>query len=151
MDNDYSWTKFNPAAARKLCAYSNRREELLSWLYSALPEETNYLHGPDHKKLTDIDPFTVFGVMNRHISQEKKAEVAKAFKIFLKVDEPAPTDFRGVSPLNNENSMFFGFKDGKTAEDINNLWTLYLGLFGKNDKVAELFNQMTQHLSLIHI
>ena len=40
MDNDYSWTKFNPAAARKLCAYSNRREELLSWLYSALPEET---------------------------------------------------------------------------------------------------------------
>ena len=31
MDNDYSWTKFNPAAARKLCAYSNRREELLSW------------------------------------------------------------------------------------------------------------------------
>ena len=71
MDNDYSWTKFNPAAARKLCAYSNRREELLSWLYSALPEETNYLHGPDHKKLTDIDPFTVFGVMNRHISQEK--------------------------------------------------------------------------------
>ena len=83
--------------------------------------------------------------MNRHISQEKKAEVAKAFKIFLKVDEPAPTDFRGVSPLNNENSMFFGFKDGKTAEDINNLWTLYLGLFGKNDKVAELFNQMTQH------
>ena len=42
--------------------------------------------------------------MNRHISQEKKAEVAKAFKIFLKVDEPAPTDFRGVSPLNNENS-----------------------------------------------
>lgn len=80
MDNDYSWTKFNPAAARKLCAYSDRREELLTWLYSALPEETNYLHGPNHKKLTDIDPFTVFGVMNRHISQEKKAEVAKAFK-----------------------------------------------------------------------
>ena len=41
MDNDYSWTKFNPAAARKLCAYSDRREELLTWLYSALPEETN--------------------------------------------------------------------------------------------------------------
>ena len=70
MDNDYSWTKFNPAAARKLCAYSNRREELLSWLYSALPEETNYLHGPDHKKLTDIDPFTVFGVMNRLSGKE---------------------------------------------------------------------------------
>ena len=87
MDNDYSWTKFNPAAARKLCAYSDRREELLTWLYSALPEETNYLHGPNHKKLTDIDPFTVFGVMNRHISQEKKAEVAKSFKIFFKVDE----------------------------------------------------------------
>lgn len=145
MDNDYSWTKFNPAAARKMCAYSDRREELLSWLYSALPEETNYLHEPDHKKLTDIDPFTVFGVMNRHISQEKKAEVAKAFKIFFKVDEPSPTDFRGVSPLNNENSMFFGFKDGKTKEDINNLWTLFLGIFGKNNKVADLFNEMTRH------
>ena len=136
MDNDYSWTKFNPAAAQKLCAYSDRREELLSWLYSALPEETNYLHDPDHKKLTDIDPFTVFGVMNRHISQEKKAEVAKAFKIFFKVDEPSPTDFRGVSPLNNENSMFFGFKDGKTKEDINNLWTLFLGIFGQNNEVV---------------
>ena len=145
MDNDYSWTKFNPAAARKLCAYSDRRVELLSWLYSALPEETNYLHDPDHKKLTDIDPFTVFGVMNRHISQEKKAEVAKSFKIFFKVDEPSPTDFHGVSPLNNENSMFFGFKDGKTKEDINNLWTLFLGLFGKNDQVAGLFNEMTRH------
>ena len=145
MDNDYSWTKFNPAAAQKLCAYSDRREELLSWLYSALPEETNYLHDPDHKKLTDIDPFTVFGVMNRHISQEKKAEVAKAFKIFFKVDEPSPTDFRGVSPLNNENSMFFGFKDGKTKEDINNLWTLFLGIFGQNNEVADLFNEMTRH------
>ena len=50
MDNDYSWTKFNPAAARKLCAYSDRREELLTWLYSALPEETNYLHGPEPQK-----------------------------------------------------------------------------------------------------
>lgn len=83
--------------------------------------------------------------MNRHISQEKKAEVAKAFKIFFKVDEPSPTDFRGVSPLNNENSMFFGFKDGKTKEDINNLWTLFLGIFGQNNEVADLFNEMTRH------
>lgn len=41
--------------------------------------------------------------------------------------------------------MFFGFKDGKTKEDINNLWTLFLGLFGKNDQVAGLFNEMTRH------
>ena len=125
----------------KVCPFQDCDKSLLPLEVWAVKNRND----PDHKKLTDIDPFTVFGVMNRHISQEKKAEVAKAFKIFFKVDEPSPTDFRGVSPLNNENSMFFGFKDGKTKEDINNLWTLFLGIFGQNNEVADLFNEMTRH------
>lgn len=146
MDNDYSWTLFYPAAADKLCGYEDRRKELLDWLYSAIPQETSYLHDENRHKLSDIDPFTVFGVMNRHISQEKKTEVAEAFKKFLNLSETVPTDFRGVSPLNNENSMFFGFKDGKTQEDINNLWKLFLGIRGKQkEDVAGLFDEMTQH------
>lgn len=145
MDSDYSWVKFYPAAAQKLCGYENKREELLNWLYRTLPSETTYLHNPEGEHLTDIDPFSVFGIFNRHISQEKKSETAQAFKTLLKLEEAVPSDFRGVSPLSNENSMFFSFKDAEIKKDIQNLWDLFVGICQKHSNVGVLFDTMTTH------
>lgn len=145
MDSDYSWVKFYPAAAKKLCSYQDKREELLAWLYSALPAETNYLHNPQGDHLSDIDPFSVFGIFNRHISQEKKSETAAALKKFLGVEEPVPQDFRGVSPLSNENSMFFSFKDKNVEKDIQNLWDLFTGICQNSPGIGPQFDAMTEH------
>ena len=86
--NDYSWCAFYPAAARALCSYQNKRAALLKELYEALPAETGYLHDPERKPLKDIDPFSVFGILNRHISQKKKTETAEAFKRIFGLKEP---------------------------------------------------------------
>ena len=77
--NDYSWCVFFPAAAKALCSYQNKRATLLKELYEALPAETGYLHDPERKPLKDIDPFSVFGILNRHISQEKKDRNRRSF------------------------------------------------------------------------
>lgn len=143
--NDYSWCAFYPAAARALCSYQNKRAALLKELYEALPAETGYLHDPERKPLKDIDPFSVFGILNRHISQEKKTETAEAFKRIFGLKEPVPHNYHGIPPLSNENSMFFGFKDGQTEKDIDNLWQFFISVLNDESSVGVQFDEMTAH------
>lgn len=143
MNEDFSWVTFYPAVCNGLKKYASDRGALLAFLFEKLPEETTYLHNPEGVKVRDIDPFTFLGVMNRHISDPKKSLVAEAFKEFFEVKEPIPQNFHGIPPLSNENSMFFSFKDGKTAEDIQNLWNFFLALLGNSQDVGSMFDRLT--------
>ena len=107
MKEDFSWVNFYPAVCNGIKKYASDRRALVAFLFEKLPEETTYLHNPEGVKVTDIDPFTFLGVMNRHISDAKKSLVAQAFKEFFDVKEPTPQNFHGIPPLSNENSMFF--------------------------------------------
>ena len=86
MDDNYSWVKFYEKLAIGLGAFEKDRDTLLKWIYASLSEFTNYLHQPNHSKLSDIDPFTVIGTFNRHISVENKKRIAQEFKSFLQLD-----------------------------------------------------------------
>ncbi len=145
MDDNYSWVKFYEKLAIGLGAFEKDRDTLLKWIYASLSEFTNYLHQPNHSKLSDIDPFTVIGTFNRHISVENKKRIAQEFKSFLQLDELVPENFAGIPPLSNENSMFFGFKDGKTSQDIQNLWDIFIAATRNPGRVGPLFNAMTKH------
>lgn len=41
--------------------------------------------------------------------------------------------------------MFFGFKDGQTEKDIDNLWQFFISVLNDESSVGAQFNEMTAH------
>lgn len=124
MEN-YTWIPYYMELANKLLEYRNNRKDLLKIIYSLDTKFVGYLHEQDNTKLRDIDPFTVFGIFNRGISNGNRLLIADFFKTELKIKSALPTNFTAIPVLNNLKSFFFGFKDKREKEDINNLWKLF--------------------------
>lgn len=145
MNDDFSWVYFYTELADKIASYQNKQSALLNWLYSELSNYTHYLHLSTGKPLTQIDPFTLFGVFNRHISTDGKILVASKFQNFFDVKAKVPTDFTGIPPLSNENSMFFSSKSQSLSNDISNLWEIFCKVIKDPSSIGPLFDQMTEH------
>ena len=72
----------------------------------------NYLHdeGGADDLCIDMDPFSVFGLFNRRITQENCINSTRVFKRALNISSDIPSDFEGVPIMNNRKSYFFGEK-----------------------------------------
>ncbi len=81
--------------------------------------------GPSEEKLPDIDPFSVFGVINRQITYKKKKEICAICKSFLHISTDVPQDFYGVPEMNNLLSAFIGYGKDRGENDIEKLWRLF--------------------------
>lgn len=145
MQNFYLWVPFYEELGQKLSAYKDKRTALLDWIYSDLASDSKYMHDSNGNRLKDIDPFSVMGIFNRHITEENKNRISQKFKDYFKIDKPCPTTFRGVTPLTNENSLFFGFKDDKLETDIDNLWEIFCQATKDPKQIGPLFDEMTTH------
>ena len=73
----------------------------------------------------DIDPFTIFGLFNKGITDDNRkrilGEIAKQFNLKNKV----PFSFEGIPLVNNLRSTFFNFAEERGENDINNLWEVF--------------------------
>lgn len=129
MPNDrFTWIPFFAELSRKLLHYRDDRKSLLRLIYSHRDcLSGKFLHdsGGEEDRYKDIDPFTVIGMVNRQLSRRKRTEVAETMKKLFSIRAALPTDFCGVPVLNNQKSIFFGFKDKRGRNDINNLWALF--------------------------
>lgn len=124
----FTWIPFYEEFADKLMKFRNNRKPLLDFIYKYRDElQAKYLHDLDGENdlLQDIDPFTVFGLFNRGITLQKRIGVCALFKKFLDIQAVTPQAFDGIPILNNLKSHFFGFKDKRKKEDIENLWILF--------------------------
>lgn len=124
----YTWIPFYKEFAKKLMDFRNDRASLLSLIYKNKGYFlATYLHDDkgEHDLLTDIDPFTVFGLFNRGIKQANRIKSAERFKKLLQMDSDVPTDFEGIPILNNQTSFFFGFRKKRGKDDIEHLWCLF--------------------------
>ena len=124
----FTWINFYKELAKKLLEYRNNRKAILDFIYSNREEfMANYLHDSDDKDdlCKDIDPFTVFGLFNRTISDKKRMNTLKEFKKFFSLSSDVPSDFDGIPVLQAFKSMFFGFKSSRKDDDIENLWCLF--------------------------
>ena len=138
----YTWISFYKEFAEKLMNYRNDRASLLSLIYENRDLLcAGYLH--DNKGgddlLTDVDPFTVLGLLNRGISSEKRINSAKLFKKLFNINSEAPADFVGIPILNNQRSYFFGYRNMRGKKDIDNLWSLFEKLI-KGEDIEDIFN-----------
>lgn len=127
MENkQFTWIPFYKEFAQKLLQFRNNRTPLVDWIYVNLQGYINHLKdAPDGRRVPDVDPFTVFAIINRSITYEKKINICTKFKSFLNISTPVPHDFSGVSEMNNQRSNFMYFVDKRKDGDIERLWSVF--------------------------
>ncbi len=140
-DINTNWISFYNELAYKLLLYKNDRKTLLDIIYKNIDSQyISYLHEEDGSKLTDIDPFSVIGIFNRGIKDNTRINLVNTFKDLFSIKSVAPNVFIGIPTLDNQKSFFFGFKQYREQNDINNLWSLFEQAIKSPYDIEEIFN-----------
>lgn len=129
MSNEHcTWTGFYSELASKLLPYRHDRQGLIAELRAIYGSIGMQLPKLDSTPLhSDIDPFTVFGLFNKGISDENRGKIIAGFAREFGVTAGLPRDYDGIPVLNNLNATFYAFTgDGKRGRyDIDNLWDVF--------------------------
>ena len=136
MNKQFTWIPYYQEFSKKLLTFRNDRKPLLDMIYENRDElRASYLHdeGGEDDLLSDVDPFTVFGLFNRQIKHDSRIHSTELFKEFLNIHADVPSDFEGIPVLNNLKSQFVGFKTKRAKDDVENLWALYEKVVGGKD------------------
>lgn len=124
--NQYDWVDFYREFASILLDYKNRRDELIEKvvaIYAMTGISMPTLERDN--QLVDIDPFTVFGLFNKKLTDENRINILTAIAELFGVKTAVPTSFDSLPVLNPQNATFYYFVDQRGAEDIDDLWGLY--------------------------
>ena len=127
IDNQHSWTGFYQEFADKLLAYKNDRQKLISVLNDVYLRVGMSLPKLEADELQDIDPFTVFGLFNKGITDANRRKIIAGIAEVFGIAADQPSDFEGIPVLNNLNATFYAFaNDNRRGEhDIDNLWLVF--------------------------
>lgn len=142
----FEWINFYSEFATKLLEFKNNRAELIADIqsaYSAINMKFPKLERED--SIIDIDPFTVFGLFNKGITNANRIAILESFATVFNIKSKVPNNFDGIPVLNNLKATYYGFKDDRQAADIDNLWGLYESAinFAEKDDAAnrEIFTK----------
>ena len=122
----FEWINFYSEFATKLLEFKNNRAELIADIqsaYSAINMKLPKLESED--SIIDIDPFTVFGLFNKGITNANRTAILESFATVFNIKSKVPDNFDGIPVLNNLKATYYGFKDDRQVADIDNLWGLY--------------------------
>lgn len=125
MDN-FPWTAFYSEFATNLLKYADDRSSLIEkikLIYTNAGMKLPILE--KENKIVDIDPFTVFGLFNKEISNDNRIAILNQIKELFDISAPVPTDFEGIPVLNNMSATFYYFSGERGEKDIDNLWSLF--------------------------
>ena len=74
----FTWIPFYRELAQKFLQFKDNRTPLVNWIYDNLQGYLNHFKdGPDGRPMPDVDPFTVFAIFNRDITEDKRKEIVK--------------------------------------------------------------------------
>lgn len=124
---NFTWIPFYKEFANKLLEYQNNRPELINKIKDIFLRMSN-LTLPTLERdnnIIDIDPFTVFGLFNKGITNNNRLELISLVKESFNINADIPKDFNGIPVLNNQKSTFYYFIGDRSDNDINNLWELF--------------------------
>jgi 5-methylcytosine-specific restriction protein B len=126
IQSNFEWTTFYSEFADRLLPYKQNRRELLSLFESAHNQVgLSYTFMDKGEPLGDICPFTVFGAFNKGIKTENRIAIMKALGDRIGVKSQPPSNFDGIPVVNNMRVWFFGDRNDRQPEDINNLWNMF--------------------------
>ena len=123
--------------ADKLLAFKDDRQALIATLQHVYAELGMDLPTLDSGGIpTDIDPFTVYGLFNRGLTDNKRRVVALGIGGALGVEAPLHDDFVGVPVLLNINATFYD-QVRRDDGDIERLWDLFAVALAYADRPTE--------------
>ncbi|MGI6298464.1 MAG: AAA family ATPase [Saccharofermentanales bacterium] len=126
-DNDFNdWVEFYTKFAIKLLTFKHDRKALIKKLITVFQITGLKLPKLEHDgKVIDIDPFTVFGLFNKGITEGNRIRLIKGMAFEFSIEAKIPVSFTGIPVLNNLNATFYRFGDDRGPDDIDNLWNLF--------------------------
>lgn len=132
------WVDFYMELADKLLAYKNNRKALIEKIktvYNALNMRLPKLEADNN--IIDIDPFTIFGLFNKGITDENRIAILKGIAQEFSVKADVPTSFDGIPVLNNLAATFYYFIGERQDNDIDNLWQVFVSALEYADTNSE--------------
>lgn len=136
--HQFTWIPFYQELANELVNWQNRQDELIAFLETLRKDGHVITPLTDKGKngspflLTEIDPFTFFGVFNRGIGFEQRVNILTKVKQFFKLKSDVPDDFNGIPILNNIKSWFVTYQNARKKNDVSKLWRVFALSFSKN-------------------
>ena len=131
--------------ADKLLAFKDDRQALIATLQHVYAELSVDLPTLDSGGIpTDIDPFTVYGLFNRGLTDNKRRAVALGIGGALGVQAPLHDDFVGVPVLLNINATFYD-QVRRDDGDIERLWDLFAVALAYADQPTEQTEAVFRH------
>lgn len=121
----YTWVDFYTKFGGKLLPFKNDRNQLLNKLNAAFKKINLYMPTIESGEPTDIDPFTIYAFFNRQLTFERRIAIIKSFNEEFNVGGNIPTDLDSIPVVNNLKTAFFGFKEFRKNDDIDNIWDFF--------------------------
>ena len=136
-DSQYSWPRFFMELADKLLAFKDDRQALIATLQHIYAELGMDLPTLDSGGIpTDIDPFTVYGLFNRGLTDNKRRAVALGIGGALGMQASLHDDFVGIPTLVNVNATLYD-QVRRDDGDIDRLWDLFAAALVHADQPTE--------------
>lgn len=124
--NQFDWVDFYKEFAGILRSYKRKRPELIDKVLQIY--EMTGINLPTLEKdnqIVDIDPFTVFGLFNKKLTDANRLSILKAISSLFAVKTAVPTAFDSIPVLNPQNATFYYFVGDRADGDIDELWELF--------------------------
>ena len=124
--NQFDWVDFYKEFAGILRTYRNNKPELINKVHKIY--EITGINLPTLEKdnqIVDIDPFTVFGLFNKKLTDANRLAILKAIASLFNVKTAVPTAFDSIPVLNPQNATFYYFVGDRADGDIDELWDLF--------------------------
>ncbi len=122
-----NWVNFYMELADKLIPFKNNRKKLIEKIkniYTSINMRLPKLEADNN--LIDIDPFTIFGLFNKGISNANRTTILKGFSQEFSVVSSVPNSFEGIPVVNNMSATFYYFIGDRQENDIENLWQMFI-------------------------
>ena len=139
MKVDFQWVEFYTELASELLKYKNKRTELLGIMkeiYADAEMKFPFIE-KNNEAYEDICPFTVFATFNKRIKDSNRTLLLEQFARQFSIQSPVPTSFYGIPVVMTFSAWFFGYKENRGEDDIENLWDLFEKAIHYGDSASE--------------
>lgn len=126
MAEQFKWIEFYREFATKLLAYKDNRAELIRKVLKVYSDVGMRLPKLEKNGApTDIDPFTIYGLFNKGLTDENRKTLIGGFINEFVVAASVPDDFSGIPVVNNMKATFYYFEGDREEHDIDHLWDVF--------------------------
>ena len=148
MNRKYTWIPFYMELADRLKDFRSKRSELIDIIKSIYHDLGVKMPTLENGPLSDIDPFTVFGLFNKSITDSNRLSIINGFAEKLSIQSELPDDFNGIPVMNPLQAAFYGFGDDRAPDDIDNLWRFFITAIDYADNKTEK-NKFCQEFNIV--